>query len=228
MPGQRLLIQAVRERAAERAKVEDAVDRGALDIQRSWSEIAEIETAIKERLRTAAEDLMARGARSLPSHVLAQLGDQILLAEPELSRELKAQLAHAEETLADRKQVRDELRAKLDQFESYDYAAQRAKQAAAEVIHDEAGDVIAQAVAAGEAAMLTLIKVRATLGWFQSRRVFGDLNRDLPQPIRDVFSPMQDALDRQFRAARASSAWSDVIDRLLADPTMPLPGVDTF
>lgn len=221
-------VQAVRDRADERARTEAALELASDDMQKSWREISELESALKDRPRTAAEDLLLRAGRSVPHHVRAQIEDQILAEEPASSRDLKACLVLAEEILADRKQVRDELRNRIEGFDAYDYTTQRARQAARDVVREEASAVIAQAVADGEAAMLTLAKVRATLGWLQTHRVFGDLDQNLPKPVRDVVAPFQDAQDRQFRAARASSAWGGVIDGLLADPTMPLPGADTF
>ena len=61
-----------------------------------------------------------------------------------------------------------------------------------------------------------------------THHIYGDYDRDFPQSVRDVLNPMADALDRQFRAARASSVWGDVIDGLLADPNMAMPGADQF
>ncbi len=106
----------------------------------------------------------------------------------------------------------------------YDYTTERARRAARAVIVDEAGEVVAKAVADGEAAMMTLIKAGATLAWLQTHRIWGNLEQHVPQPVRDVLAPFHDHQERQNRAARASSPWATVIDDLLADPAMPLPG----
>ena len=217
-------VQAVRDRADERKKTEAAYELAVQDVQKSWATIAEIEAAIRDRPHSAAEQLLARAGRSTPRQVVAQIEDQVLAEETDSSRDLKARLVLAEEILADRKQVWGELRRSLEAFDEYDYTTERARRAARAVILDEAGEVVAKAVADGEAAMLTLAKVRATLGWFQTHRIFGDLDRDVPLHVRDVLHPMHDTQVCVFNAARASSPWATVIDDLLADPGMPIHG----
>jgi hypothetical protein len=221
-------VQAVRDRADERAQTEAAVKMAQADVERSYDEIDEIETAIKHRPQTTAEDLLARVGRNAPHHVLSRLEDQVRDEEPASSRDLKAKLNLAEEILEDRKRTRDELKHRLEGFDRYDYTRDRAQRAARGVVLDEAGEVIAKTVADAEAAMLALTKARATLGWMQSHRIWGDLDQHVPQLVRDVLAPFHQIQERDNRAARASSAWSGVIDGLLADPVMPLPGVDQF
>jgi hypothetical protein len=221
-------VQAVRDRAAEREQTEAAAKLAQADVEKSYDEIDEISTAIKHRPQTSAESLLANVGRMAPHHVLSRLEDQARDEEPASSRDLKAKLNLAEEILQDRKRTRDELKIRLEGFDRYDYTRDRAQRAARAVILDEAGDVIAKAVVDAEAAMLTLTKARATLGWMHSHRIWGDLDQHVPQLVRDVLVPFHEMQERQTRAARASSDWASVIDGLMADSAMPLPSPGQF
>ena len=215
-------VQAVRDRADERAHTEAALALAEEDISASWRQISALEDKLRNRPQTAAEAMLER-ARG--HHITALIQQQILDEETPFSKDLKAQLALANDILEDRRQVRDNLKKRIAEFE-YDPTIERAQEAARGVVRDEAGAFIAQKIAEVESATMALVRARADLGWFESHRVFGTFDRDQPEPLRDALHPYHETADRMARAARASSAWATVIDGLLADPAMPLPTLE--